>query len=154
MNPDDGILAAVAAAVGAEFGAPETPPAPPAPPAAAAADPAEIADICMKADAPALIAPLIREKATKEQATARANAVGQIRQMVADAGKVSKAVEAKMADEMIAQGLSVEKARETLFAKLVAAQSPEIDPQSPPAGQAKKSTLLADEMKRRHGIAA
>lgn len=92
---------------------------------------AEIADICMAANAPGLIATLIREKATKEQATARANAVGQIRQMVADAGKVTKSIEASMADDMIKRGLSVEKAREEVFAKLVANQSPEIDTQNP-----------------------
>lgn len=130
----------------------KTPPAPAAP--TDAADPAEIAEICMKANAPALIATLIREKATKDQATSRANAVGQIRQMVADAGKVTKSVEATMADDMIAKGLSVEAARAQLFDKLVAAQSGEINPHVPPAPDGKGSDILVADMKRRNGIAA
>jgi ATP-dependent Clp protease protease subunit len=98
-------------------------------PLTAKADPAEIAELCASANVATMAAVLIREGVTLDEAKARINSAGQIRDMVAKSGRISKAIEPKLADEFIAQGMSVEAARSEVFAKILAAQSPEVQPQ-------------------------
>lgn len=97
-----------------------------APEAPKAADPAEVAEFCTANGCPALAGPLIREKATMDQVKARVGAAETIRAMVADAGKISASISAKVADEFISAGLSVEDVRTKLWDRVVKAQSPEI----------------------------
>lgn len=89
---------------------------------------AEIVDICASAGVPAMASALIREGATAEQARARANAAGEIRTLVASAGKLNPAITAAMADDFIARGITVDGVRAALFDKVLAGQSQEVDP--------------------------
>lgn len=110
--------------------APEPTPAPAADPVA---DAAAIASICagfgMSADK---IEAFIKGGGTVEQAKARATEATEIRAAVALASKVNPAIKAEKADEFIAQGFSLEKARSALLGDIVAKQSPEITPAAPP----------------------
>lgn len=92
---------------------------------------AQIVEICASAGVPAMSAALIREGVSIEQAKARADNAKDIRAAVALASKSYPAIEAAMADEFIAKGYSVEKARSALFEKIVASQSPEVSPHIP-----------------------
>lgn len=92
---------------------------------------AQIVEICASAGVPAMSAALIREGLNIEQAKARADAAKDIRASVALASKSYGAIETSLADEFIAKGFSVEKARAALFDKIVASQSPEVSPHVP-----------------------
>lgn len=92
------------------------------------ADPAEIAELCASANVATMAAVLIREGVTIDEAKTRINSAGQIRDMVAKSGRISKAIDPKLADDFIAKGMSVEAARSEVFAKILAAQSPEVQP--------------------------
>lgn len=113
----------------------QTPPADPnqAPPADPVADAAAIASICagfgMSADK---IEAFIKGGGTVEQAKARSTEAGEIRAAVAMASKVNPAIKAEKADEFIAQGFSLDKARSALLGDIVANQSQEIAPSAPP----------------------
>jgi ATP-dependent protease ClpP protease subunit len=98
-------------------------------PITAKADPAEIAELCASANVATMAAVLIREGVNIDEAKARITSAGQIRDMVAKSGRISKAIEPKLADDFIAKGMSVEAARSEVFAKILAAQSPEVQPQ-------------------------
>jgi len=119
--------------------APATEPSP-APAANPVADAAAIASICagfgMSADK---IEAFIKGGGTVEQANARATEAGEIRAAVAMASKVNPAIKAEKADEFIAQGFSLEKARSALLGDIVANQSPEIAASAPPPPSASET---------------
>ena len=73
-----------------------------------------------------MAAGLIREKAPVSEVKNRVNSAGAIRELVAEAGKVTPSISAAEADGLISAGLSVEPARAKLWDKIVARQSPEI----------------------------
>lgn len=92
------------------------------------ADAATISEICTAAGVPAMAAALIRDGATVEQATARADQAGKIRAAVASARKLNpEAVAETAADDFIKQGSSLETVRAALFDALEKKQSPELD---------------------------
>jgi ATP-dependent protease ClpP protease subunit len=100
-------------------------PAPAAPPApvdaqAIANAAAEIATLCATAGVPAMAATLIKEGVTIEQAKARIESGKEIRAAVALAHKQCPAIDAKLADQFIASGASMEHVRAQLFTKMTA----------------------------------
>jgi hypothetical protein len=94
--------------------------------AEAAADPADVAEFCSANGCASMAAGLIREKAPMSEVKNRVNSAGAIRELVAEAGKVTPSISAAEADGLISAGLSVEQARAKLWDKIVARQSPEI----------------------------
>jgi ATP-dependent Clp protease protease subunit len=95
---------------------------PPQPLAAtlARADAAEIARLCVEGGVPAMTASLLAEGATVEQAKSRIQAAGEVRNLVALARRADPKIPEGLADEMLAQGKTVDQARAALFDKLVA----------------------------------
>ena len=110
---------------------------------ATAATAADIVDICDAAGVPAMASALIREGATLDQAKARTDSAKDIRAAVDLARKTSASIEANFADTMIAAGLTLAQAREKLFEKMTASQSPDISASHQVEGSTSTTTRTA-----------
>lgn len=87
----------------------------------------EIARLCAEAGQPALAAELIAAGASTEEARARLDMTGAVRAIVAQGRKINPALPAGLADELLAAKASPDQARQAVFERLQALQSPEID---------------------------
>jgi len=105
-----------------------------------AATAADIADVCIAAGVPAMASALIREGVSLDDAKARTNSAKDIRAAVDLARKTSPSIEASFADTMIAAGLTLAQAREKLFEKMTASQSPDISASHQVDGSTSTST--------------
>ncbi len=95
----------------------------------------EIVRVCEAGGAMHLASDLLLEGVSVAEARERVNAVGSIREMVATANRIKPgAVPTDAAATYLAQGLSVQAAREDLFARIVAADEAvgEISSHPPP----------------------
>lgn len=104
---------------------------------------AEIATICAEAGVPTMTATLIKEGLTVDEARARTTQAKDIKAAVDLAGKSGLKLDADYADKAIASGRSLDAVRGDLFAKITAAQSPEIASHHQPAGNAATATAKA-----------
>lgn len=80
---------------------------------------AEIATLCNEGGVPAMAASLLAEGATVEQAKAKINSAGQIKDIVALARRTNPAIPETLAATMLAEGKTVDQARAALFDQLV-----------------------------------
>jgi uncharacterized protein (UPF0212 family) len=104
-----------------------------------------------------MIAALLKEGVTPDQAKARIDGAKDIRAAVDLARKACPAIEASLADSFIAAGTSLQGVREQLFQKMTAAQSVEIanyqqpsgGAQTEAAGMAAARASMERELKRR-----
>jgi ATP-dependent Clp protease protease subunit len=90
--------------------------------AAAVARVTAIVEMCNTAGEPAMAASLIREGITAEEARSRVEGAREIRAAVNRASKLNSAVDARMADNYIASGASVQKVRADLFERMANSQ--------------------------------
>lgn len=90
------------------------------------ADAAEIITLCNGAGVPMMAVALVKEGVTVDAAKARIDSAKDIRAAVDLARKSCPAIEANLADTYLAAGTSLQGAREDLFKRITAAQSPEI----------------------------
>ena len=81
---------------------------------------AEIAKLCNEGGVPAMAASLLAEGTTVEQAKAKINSAGQIKDMVALARRANPAIPETLAATLVADGKTVDEARAALFDQLVA----------------------------------
>lgn len=82
----------------------------------------EIAKLCVDGGVPAMAASLLAEGVTVAVAKDRIGAAGQIKDLVALAGRANSDIKADLADTFLAEGKTVEQARAALFDKMVAKQ--------------------------------
>ncbi|UMY16652.1 hypothetical protein MMB17_18495 [Methylobacterium organophilum] len=121
------------------------------------ADAAEIARICVTGGQPAMVATLLAEGASVEDAKKRVAAAGEAKNLVALARAKDPSIPEDLAARMLAEGKGVEDIRTALFDKLVAAENKTSISSHVPAGDnpstdSAKQVDLAADMKRRHGI--
>lgn len=93
---------------------------------AVAADPGTVAQLCADAGVPHMAKPLIDRGLSLGKVKARIASAGNVRGLVAAAGRISRAVDPKIAEGFIKNGASVQHVKAELFDMIVSAQGPEI----------------------------